>query len=132
MTTTVTTHNPETAPTAPPRTKQASALNFLASSIICWSILVGAFVVDQMLPPNGTGTVIAVFPPAMSEAEISVAVTIAQGEKLAPTRYGKAIVVQSSTAGFVDRLENAGAVTVIAPMGPLGAFLLGNEAADFD
>jgi len=68
----------------------------------------------------------------MSEAEISVAVTIAQGEKLAPTRYGKAIVVQSSTAGFVDRLENAGAVTVIAPMGPLGAFLLGNEAADFD
>jgi hypothetical protein len=48
MTTTVTTHNPETAPTAPPGTKQASALNFLASSIICWSILVGAFVVDQM------------------------------------------------------------------------------------
>lgn len=85
-----------------------------------------------MLPPQGTGTVIAVFPPAMSAAEISVAVSAAQGESLAPTRYSKAVVVQSSTADFVDRLENAGAVTVIAPMGPLGAFLLGNSAADFD
>lgn len=132
MSTTVTAHENEKVAIAPAGAKQASALNFLASSIICWSILVGAFIVDQMLPPQDAGTVIAVFPPAMSEAEISVAVTTAHGEPVAPTRYEKALVVQSSTPGFVDRLESAGAVTVIAPMGPLGAFLLGNRAADFD
>ena len=132
MSTTVTAHETEKVAAAPAGAKQASVLNFVASSIICWSILIGAFVVDQMLPPENSGTVIAVFPPAMSEAEISVAVTTAQGEPLAPTRYEKAVVVQSSAPGFVERLEDAGAVTVIAPMGPLGAFLLGNRAADFD
>lgn len=132
MSTTATANENGNIAAAPASAKQASVLNFLASSIICWSILVGAFIVDQMLPPEGTGTVIAIFPPAMSEAEMSVAVTVARGEPLAPTRYSKAMVVQSSDPDFVDRLEQAGAVTVIAPMGPLGAFLLGNRAADFD
>ena len=132
MSATATAQENEKVAIAPAGTKQASALNFVASSIICWSILIGAFIVDQMLPPENSGTVIAVFPPSLTEAEISVAVTTAQGETMAPTRYSRAVVVESTAPGFVERLEDAGAVTVITPVGPLGAFLLGNRAADFD
>ena len=122
----------DSAVAAPAGAKQATALNFFASTIICWAILLGAFAVDQMLPPEDSGTVIAVFSPATSAAEISVAVAAARGERLSATRYPRAVVVESAEPGFVARLKSAGAVTVIAPMGPLGAFLLGNRAADFD
>ena len=87
---------------------------------------------DQMLPPHDNGTVLVEFSFAALDAEISVAVAAARGQHLAPTRYEKALVVQSSQPRFIERLEAAGAVAVIAPMGPLGAFLLGNRAADLD
>ena len=96
-----------------PHAKQATALNFFASTIICWSILVGAFVVDQMLPAQNTGKVIAILAPSATEVEMSVAVSAAQVETLAPTRYSKAMVVQSWEPGFVGRLKDAGAVTVL-------------------
>ena len=85
-----------------------------------------------MLPAQNTGKVIAILAPSATEVEMSVAVSAAQVETLAPTRYSKAMVVQSWEPGFVGRLKDAGAVTVVAPMGPLGAFQLGNRAADFD
>lgn len=87
---------------------------------------------DKMLPPKDNGNVITEFSLATSDAEISVAVATAQGQLLALTRYEKALVVQSSHTRFIERLEAAYAVAVIAPMGPLGAFLRGNRAADFD
>jgi hypothetical protein len=107
--------------------RRSETYGIFASTIICWAILFGAFIVDQKLPPQQAGTVVAIFAPDASPAEIATAISDARGAVVMQTRYAKARVAKSADTGFVGRLTDAGAIAVFAPVGPIGSILLGSR-----
>jgi hypothetical protein len=88
------------------------ALKLLGGILAVW--IVGLLLVLEAarLPPEGSGTVIAFFPPRMTSAE-SVTASAAAGAKLVSASwFENVLVVADEAPGLTGRLESQGALAV--------------------
>jgi len=89
----------------------------LGACLLLVAVLASGFVVwTATLPDEDDGTALAVFPPTWSEARGLDAVLRAGGRPVRPIWPGFAWVANGAEAGFVGRLEDAGAVVVLGDM----------------
>ncbi|MGE0714595.1 MAG: hypothetical protein AB7P02_04055 [Alphaproteobacteria bacterium] len=72
------------------------------------------------LPPEGAGTVLALFPPGFGDVETLAAVAAADGRLVRGTWLPNLVLVDDAAAGFVGRLRAAGALAAYTPfdLGP--------------
>lgn len=76
---------------------------------------------DAALPGEAEGTVMAVFPPGLSQERILARVVKAEGRPLRTLWPSNVWIVNGANAGFVSRLKSQGALAVYGelPMGPV-------------
>jgi hypothetical protein len=91
-----------------------------AAVLVVW---LGLMVVSwraAALPPQASGTVLAVFPPRHSEADIFAAILRAGGRPVRATWLGFAWIAHGDEPGFVANLRTEGAVGAFddVPLGP--------------
>lgn len=75
---------------------------------------------DAVLPSDASGTVLAVFPTAMSGDEVFARITRAGGRPVRQTWFRTIWVAEGDATGFVGRLHEEGAVAAYGdlPFGP--------------
>jgi uncharacterized membrane protein SpoIIM required for sporulation len=92
------------------------ALKLVAWILGLWLIGLALLFEAAALPPEGSGTVIALFPPRMSAAE-SLAASATAGAKLVSISwFDNVLVVADAAPGFVGRLQDQGAIAVFRNM----------------
>lgn len=91
------------------------SLLLLAATLLFWAGLVALVLNDARLPPQASGTVVAVFPRATPRARMFEAVLQADGRLVRETWFANIWVVSSNTSGFVGRLRAAGVKTAFKP-----------------
>ena len=92
------------------------AAALLAAVLLAWAGFAALAVRAAALPPEAAGTMVAVFSPTVSEAEVLTAVARADGLPVRPTWVRNAWVVHGPTPGFAGRLGAAGAWAALASM----------------
>ena len=103
------------------------AAGLLAAVVLAWVGVVALAVRDAALPPEARGSVVAVFPPTLSGAEVLATVARADGRPVRTTWLPNAWIVHGPAPGFAGRLEAAGAWGAFAsvPFEPGGGALGG-------
>jgi hypothetical protein len=92
------------------------ALKLFAGILGLWLIGMAALLKAASLPPEASGTVIALFPPATGSAE-AIAASAAAGAKLVSTSgFENVLVVADEAPGLAGRLHQAGALAVFENM----------------
>jgi hypothetical protein len=110
------------------------ALKLLAWIVGIWLTAMAFLFEAAALPPEASGTVIALFPPGMDSAQ-SFGASAAAGAKLVSTTwFDNVLVVADETPGLAGRLKAQGAIEAFKNMsfagisfaGCIGARLPGN------
>ncbi|QPC44860.1 hypothetical protein HW532_20460 [Kaustia mangrovi] len=92
--------------------------------VLAWLGAMTLAVRDAALPPEATGTVLAVFPSKLGDDAAFAAMTRAGGRPIRPTWLPGIWVVSGDEPGFAGRLEAEGAVGVYGDL-PIGPQLAG-------
>jgi hypothetical protein len=88
------------------------ALKLLVGILAVWMVVVALTLEAARLPPEGSGTVIALFPPRMTSAQ-SVTASAAAGAKLVSGSWFENVLVLTDEApGLTGRLQDQGALAV--------------------
>ena len=96
----------------PERADHRFALKLLGGVIVVWVAAMVLVLEAARLPPEGSGTVIAVFPPRMNAAESVTAAAAAGAKLVSASWFENVLVVADDTPGLSGRLEQAGALAV--------------------
>lgn len=94
-----------------------------AAVLLLWAGAMVLVMRDAALPEESAGTVMAVFPPGMSQEHILAAVIRADGRPMRALWPGNVWIANGAEAGFAGRLRQHGAMQVYGelPMGPVMA-----------
>ena len=122
-------------PDAPPPRETADhrfAVKLLGGVIATWLIALAILLEAAALPPAGSGTVIAVFPPSMSATE-SIAASVAADAKIVSTSwFENVLVVADAAPGLAGRLQDQGALRVFRNVSFGGVSFAGCVGATFE
>jgi hypothetical protein len=88
------------------------ALKLLGGILIVWMAGLLVVLTAARLPPEGSGTVIAFFPPRMTSAEAVTASAAAGAKLVSASWFENVLVVADETHGLTERLESQGALAV--------------------
>jgi pimeloyl-ACP methyl ester carboxylesterase len=86
------------------------ALAIAAGIVLVWSLGMAVAMRAAALPPEASGAMIAVFPPALDENAALAAIVAAGGQPIRRTWIGSVWVVQGETPGYAGRLASEGAL----------------------
>jgi hypothetical protein len=86
------------------------ALGLLVSVLAVWLVAMAVVMRHAALPPDATGTMLAVFEPGVPEDVIVARLLAAEARPIKPTAFGFIWVVTGERAGLAGRLEQAGAI----------------------
>jgi hypothetical protein len=86
------------------------ALLLFGGVLLMWLVVMAALIRASALPPEATGTMLAVFEPGTSSDEIFVRLTRADARPVKETAFGFIWVVSSDTPGLAGRLAAEGAI----------------------
>lgn len=104
------------------------ALGFAGAVVLVWAGLTGWAASRAVLPPEATGTMLAVFPPGADAGTVYDAVIDAGARPLRTTWMAGAWVVTGDEPGLAGRLESRGALATFTDF-PFGGPRLGGCAA---
>ncbi|MBI2719312.1 MAG: hypothetical protein HYX36_11235 [Rhizobiales bacterium] len=88
------------------------AMSLFAGVILAWLALMAVVMRQAALPPEASGTMLAVFEPATSADEIFVRLTRANARPVRPTAFGFIWIVAGDAPGLAGRLRREGAIGV--------------------
>ena len=107
------------------------ALKLLGGVLAVWIVAVILVFAAARLPAEGSGTVIAVFPPRMNSAA-SVTASAAAGARLVSASwFENVLVVADEAPGLAGRLQQAGALIVFRNVSVAGLSFAGCIGAKF-
>lgn len=86
------------------------ALSLFAAVILIWLVAMAAIMRHAALPPEASGTMLAVFEPGTGEDRIFASLTRANARIVRPSGLGFIWVVASDEPGLAGRLAEAGAI----------------------
>ena len=115
------TTEPANSANRPEMAPHGLALSLLAIVLALWMGVMAVVVGVARLPPEATGRMVVVFPPALDADERLLRVAGAGGTPVASTVVPGVWVVDGDAAGLSGRLREAGAVVTLseAPFHPL-------------
>ncbi len=90
-----------------------------------WLLLIGLVLHQAALPPEGSGIVIAVFPPGTAGADAAGASAAAGARILSTTWFDNMLIVADDTPGLAGRLAAAGAVAAFRNVSFAGLSFVG-------
>ena len=106
----------DTAPAPATRLERWLPLILLLLTLSFWAGLMGWALSAARLGPQASGSVVVVFPWGAPAHEMFAVLRAADGRLERTTWFGNVWVVYGETAGFVGRLEAAGARGVYSPL----------------
>lgn len=86
------------------------AFGFLAGVLGLWLVVMAVVMRDAALPPEASGTLLAVFEPGTPQDEIFARLTRAEARPVRPTAFGFIWIVAGDTPGLAGRLKQQGAL----------------------
>lgn len=86
------------------------ALTLFFSVMAVWIAVMAVLMREGALPPEASGTLIAVFEPGTSSEAAFARITQAQGRPIRPTAFPFIWVVAGDEPGLVGRLKSQGAI----------------------
>ncbi len=111
------------------------AAALFVSVIVVWLAVMAVLMRQAALPPEASGTMLAVFDPGTAEDDIFARLTRADARPVRPTAFGFIWIVAGDRAGLAGRLKQQGAIGAYRelPISPTisGCFALADaKAAD--
>lgn len=101
------------------------ALKLAGGIVGVWLLLMGVVLYQAALPPEGSGIVIAVFPPGTDSATVATASAATGARILSTTWFDNMLVVEDETAGFAGRLKDVGAIAAFRNVSFAGLSFVG-------
>ncbi len=86
------------------------AIGFFVSVLMIWAVVMAVLMRQAALPPDASGTMLAVFEPGASDDAIFAAITRAKAQPIRPTAFGFIWIVAGDEAGLAGRLTQEGAI----------------------
>jgi hypothetical protein len=86
------------------------ALMFFGSVFVAWLLLMAVLMRNAALPPEASGTMLAVFDPKVSELEALKMIAEADAKILRKSNFDFIYVVQSDEPGLAGKLKKSGAL----------------------
>ena len=86
------------------------ALALFCGVLIVWLVAMAAILRQAALPPEASGTMLAVFEPGSSGDEIFASITRAEAKPIRATAFGFIWVVAGDAPGLAGRLQANGAI----------------------
>lgn len=86
------------------------ALLLFGGVLLMWIVIMAALIRASALPPEATGTMLAVFDPGTSSDDIFARLTRADARPVKETAFGFIWVVSGDTPGLAGRLAAQGAI----------------------
>jgi len=109
------------------------AIGLFVSVIVIWLGVMAAVMRAAALPPEATGTMLAVYDPGTSQDVIFASLTRADARPVRPTAFGFIWIVAGEKAGLAGRLREQGAIGAYRelPISPTiaGCFALADATA---
>lgn len=111
------------------------AIALFVSVIMIWLAIMAAVMRAAALPPEATGTMLAVYDPGTPQDVIFASLTRAEAQPVRPTAFGFIWIVSGEDPGLAGRLKEQGAIGAYRelPISPTiaGCFALADaKAAD--
>jgi hypothetical protein len=112
------------------------ALGLFVSILTIWIAVMAIVMRQAALPPEATGTMLAVFEPGTGEDEIFASLTRANARPIRPSAFGFIWIVAGDEPGLAGRLTTEGAIGAYRdlPISPTiaGCFALADaKVADY-
>jgi hypothetical protein len=101
------------------------ALKLAGAIVGVWLVLMSVVLYHAALPPEGSGVVIAVFPPGTDSTTVATASAATGARILSTTWFDNMLVVEDESAGFAGRLKQAGAVAAFRNVSFAGLSFVG-------
>lgn len=101
------------------------ALKLAGAILGVWLLLMGVVLYQAALPPEGSGIVIAVFPPGTDSTTVATASAATGARILSTTWFDNMLVVDDESAGFAGRLRDAGAIAAFRNVSFAGLSFVG-------
>ena len=108
-----------------PQLSHGFALNLAGGIVGVWLLLLGFALYEAALPPEGSGIVIAVFPPGTDGTTIAAASGAIGARILSTTWFDNMLIVEDETPGLAGRLRQAGAIAVFSNISFAGLSFVG-------
>ena len=105
-----------------PQLSHGFALKLAGGIVGVWLLLLGFALYEAALPPEGSGIVIAVFPPGTDGTTIAAA---SGARILSTTWFDNMLIVEDETPGLAGRLRQAGAIAVFSNISFAGLNFVG-------
>lgn len=86
------------------------AIALFAAVVLLWLAAMAAVMRDAALPPEASGTMLAVFDPGTPQDKIFAALTRADARVIRPAALGFIWIVAGDTPGLAGRLRREGAL----------------------
>lgn len=87
-----------------------AALGVFAGIVVAWIAIMAVVMRDAALPPEATGTMLAVFNPGTPQDQIFASLTRADARPVRPAAFGFIWIVAGDTPGLAGRLKREGAL----------------------
>ena len=107
------------------------ALKLLGAVIAVWIVGLVLVLEAARLPPEGSGTVIAVFPPRMTSAQSITAGAAAGAKLVSASWFENVLVLADEASGLTGRLQDQGALAVFRNLSFAGISFAGCVGATF-
>ena len=108
-----------------PQLGHGFALKLAGSIVGVWLLLLGFVLYEAAVPPEGSGIVIAVFPPGTDSTAVAAASATIGARILSTTWFDNMLIVEDETAGFAGRLREAGAIAAFRNISFAGLSFVG-------
>lgn len=109
------------------------AIALFIAVVVIWLAVMAVVMRAAALPPDASGTMLAVFEPGTTEDEIFSRLTRADARPVRPTAFGFIWIVAGESPGLVARLKEHGAIGAYRelPISPTiaGCFALADAKA---
>lgn len=99
-------------PNAPGSADHRFALRLLGGIVAAWLLVLLLVLQAARLPPEGSGTVIAVFPPRFGADRSFAAASAAEARLVSLSWFDNVLVLDDPDPGLAGRLERQGALAV--------------------
>lgn len=108
-----------------PQLGHAFALKLAGVIVGVWLLLLSFALYQAALPPEGSGIVIAVFPPGTDSTTVANAAAAGGARILSTTWFDNMLIVEDAAVGFSGRLRDAGAIAVFRNVSFAGLSFVG-------
>jgi hypothetical protein len=109
------------------------AFGLFVSVLVLWMAALAALMRAGALPPEASGSMLAIFPPGTAETDVFASLTKADARIVRPSAFGFIWVVSGDTPGLAGRLKANGALGAYRdlPISPTiaGCFALADAKA---